>query len=465
VIRVKVLPLTLIMTLVTHMGSAGDIRRFTDSKGILHISNVETAVQPNPSQFQASSLTGTLPPRLDIIPAAFESPPQTGKAGPALVTPQAAISEDETLSQSNSVEALFRQVYEAAKELNPGVAGTGPPEQPQEASDPTPIAHPPSRGSILSYKDHQGVIRITCRSEGEAESTIQTATGAEPQEKSVLPVTGQPAFRQVTWPVPQMAAAAFPRTSLPAPLSDPNGNTIRGYRDSKGVWRISNNPPPEISPVIPMAPMVQTASASGITKVPFSPDINSSPDLSMGRLANGPLPRTAPQTIMARRDRWGISHIYNLAAAPVRDQSSPVSFLGKLPPDLEPIIVEAALTYQLPISLILALIRNESNFAPQAISPKGAMGLMQLMPGTAAFLGVQHPFSPRENILGGCRYFRLLLDHFQGSVPLALAAYNAGSQRVISAGYQVPPIKETQGFVSQVMALYCLLEKFSASRL
>ena len=77
--------------------------------------------------------------------------------------------------------------------------------------------------------------------------------------------------------------------------------------------------------------------------------------------------------------------------------------------------------------------------------------------------GVRDPFDPRENIQAGCRYFRSLLDSFQGNVPLALAGYNAGSHRVISAGFQVPAIKETQEFVTQVMGLYYLLEKQSDS--
>lgn len=84
---------------------------------------------------------------------------------------------------------------------------------------------------------------------------------------------------------------------------------------------------------------------------------------------------------------------------------------------------------------------------------------MQLMPGTASDLGVRDPFCPRENILAGCRYLRWLLDNFQGSLPLAVAAYNAGHQRVVAAGYHIPPIKETQEFVTQVLGLYCLLEK------
>ena len=89
------------------------------------------------------------------------------------------------------------------------------------------------------------------------------------------------------------------------------------------------------------------------------------------------------------------------------DQNSPVNFLGRVSPALQSCIIEAAQLYRLPIPLILALIRQESNFAHQAVSPKGAMGLMQLMPGTAASLGVRDPFDPRENILAGCRYFRL----------------------------------------------------------
>jgi soluble lytic murein transglycosylase-like protein len=124
---------------------------------------------------------------------------------------------------------------------------------------------------------------------------------------------------------------------------------------------------------------------------------------------------------------------------------------------LEPIILEAARSYRLPVALIHALIKAESNFVPWAVSPKGAMGLMQLMPGTATFLGVTDPFCPRQNILAGCRYFRLLLDFFCDSIPLALAAYNAGYQRVIDAGHRIPPIKETQEFVTQV------LERFYAS--
>jgi soluble lytic murein transglycosylase-like protein len=82
------------------------------------------------------------------------------------------------------------------------------------------------------------------------------------------------------------------------------------------------------------------------------------------------------------------------------------------------------------------------------------MGLMQLMPATAACLGVKDPFCPQQNIMGGCRYFRDLLDKLHGSVPLSLAAYNAGLQRVINAGYEVPAIAETQNFVEKVIKYF-----------
>jgi soluble lytic murein transglycosylase-like protein len=92
------------------------------------------------------------------------------------------------------------------------------------------------------------------------------------------------------------------------------------------------------------------------------------------------------------------------------------------------------------------------------------MGLMQLMPGTAADLGVQDPFCPRQNVMGGSRYLRHLLNCFEGSLPLAVAAYNAGQHRVVEAGYQIPEIKETKQFVAQVLGMYTSLEKMAIIR-
>ncbi len=159
-------------------------------------------------------------------------------------------------------------------------------------------------------------------------------------------------------------------------------------------------------------------------------------------------------TVLMRKDRQGRVLIRN---APPRQT---VRFdQQQLRQQLAPVVAEAAILFNLPVSLIEAIIKVESNFQTQAVSPKGAMGLMQLMPGTARFLNVSDPFCPRENILGGCRYLRLLLDFFGQSLPLALAAYNAGLQRVLDAGFRVPDIEETQNFVTKVLAQYYFREK------
>ena len=127
----------------------------------------------------------------------------------------------------------------------------------------------------------------------------------------------------------------------------------------------------------------------------------------------------------------------------------PASLRRVTPKELEPLIQEASRSHNVPPSLVKAVIRVESNFNPGATSPKGAQGLMQLMPGTADDLLVANPYDPRENIMGGVRYLRMLLEKFNNRLPLALAAYNAGPQRV-SQRLEVPAIPETQGFVRDV---------------
>jgi soluble lytic murein transglycosylase-like protein len=117
--------------------------------------------------------------------------------------------------------------------------------------------------------------------------------------------------------------------------------------------------------------------------------------------------------------------------------------------ELEPLIQEASRSHNLPPSLVKAVIRVESNFNPGATSPKGAQGLMQLMSGTADQLKVADPYDPRQNVWGGVRYLQMLLERFNNRLPLALAAYNAGPQRV-SRRQAVPAIPETQAFVSDV---------------
>jgi hypothetical protein len=122
-------------------------------------------------------------------------------------------------------------------------------------------------------------------------------------------------------------------------------------------------------------------------------------------------------------------------------------------PRLEGLIRKYAMIYGVDPSLVRAVMRHESGFNSRAVSPKGAQGLMQLMPGTAALMGVKDPLDPEQNIAGGVGYLRRCLDRFQHNVPLAVAAYNAGPESVARCG-TIPPYQETQVFVNNVMGTY-----------
>jgi soluble lytic murein transglycosylase-like protein len=118
---------------------------------------------------------------------------------------------------------------------------------------------------------------------------------------------------------------------------------------------------------------------------------------------------------------------------------------------LRTMVQQAAESQGLPEALLNAVVSAESGHNPNAESYKGAMGLMQLMPGTARSLGVTDPFDPMQNLMGGARYLRGLLDQF-GDVPTALAAYNAGPTRIRNSGGRWPA--ETTNYVDKVMSLY-----------
>jgi soluble lytic murein transglycosylase-like protein len=118
----------------------------------------------------------------------------------------------------------------------------------------------------------------------------------------------------------------------------------------------------------------------------------------------------------------------------------------------QPHIQAMAERYNVDTDLIKAVIVTESCFNPKAVSPVGAQGLMQLMPATARMLGVSDPFDPAQNIAGGVRYLRMMLDEFQQNRKLALAAYNAGPNAVKKYG-RVPPFRETQRYVKKILAM------------
>src|SRR5882724_3301200 len=116
-------------------------------------------------------------------------------------------------------------------------------------------------------------------------------------------------------------------------------------------------------------------------------------------------------------------------------------------------IRDASGRYGVPERLVQAVIRVESAFNPRAVSVKGAQGLMQLMPETASMLGVRNSFDPQQNIDGGVRHLRGLIDRFGNDLPLALAAYNAGEKAVVNHR-GIPPFPETRDYVTRVLHLY-----------
>jgi soluble lytic murein transglycosylase-like protein len=123
-------------------------------------------------------------------------------------------------------------------------------------------------------------------------------------------------------------------------------------------------------------------------------------------------------------------------------------------PAIDALVQEAAAQNGLDPCLVLSLMRAESSFNRTAVSVKGASGLMQLMPETATRFGVKNIFDPRENVMGGTRYLRWLLDRFNGDVRLALAGYNAGEGAVEFYGYRIPPFLETQNYVRTIYTRY-----------
>src|SRR5213594_1264050 len=118
--------------------------------------------------------------------------------------------------------------------------------------------------------------------------------------------------------------------------------------------------------------------------------------------------------------------------------------------EIEAHIREVAVRYDIPPILVAAIVEAESEFNPRAVSRRGARGLMQLMPGTASSLRVSDTFDPYENIEGGVRHLRGLMDRYHGNLPLVLAAYNAGEQAVMVYG-GVPPYRETRRYVSRIL--------------
>lgn len=172
----------------------------------------------------------------------------------------------------------------------------------------------------------------------------------------------------------------------------------------------------------------------------------------------------ASADIYLKRDRFGVLHFTNVPT----DKSykvlmrEPAAAAGPIGPGLhaggvsidsrlfDPIIADVAGRYRVDRALVKAVIRAESGFQPHAVSPKGARGLMQLMPGTALMHGVRNIHEPTQNIEGGVQHLRMLLDRYSGNVVLALAAYNAG-EAAVDQHRGIPPFAETREYIWRVL--------------
>jgi transglycosylase-like protein with SLT domain len=171
----------------------------------------------------------------------------------------------------------------------------------------------------------------------------------------------------------------------------------------------------------------------------------------------------------ATEKRDSVLHVENSASRPRTPSavSAPPALAdtapGRADAPYADLIRRAAERHALAPELIESIIRAESNFEPRAVSPKGAKGLMQLMPATARLLGVRNVFDVRQNIDGGVRHLRYLMERFSGNVTLAVAAYNAGDEAVSRYG-GVPPYEETRAYVTRVLALLGRADHVSTAR-
>lgn len=162
-------------------------------------------------------------------------------------------------------------------------------------------------------------------------------------------------------------------------------------------------------------------------------------------------------TIYTFVDENGRLHLTNVPSdSRYRPAMREISRFGPIPDTVgyENYIRAAARRFEVDPHLVRAVIRAESNFNKMALSRKGAQGLMQLMPDTAFDMNVNDPFNPEDNIHGGTRYLRKMLELFNGNLKLALAAYNAGPERVIREGNVIPRITETTNYVKTVLKHY-----------
>jgi soluble lytic murein transglycosylase-like protein len=159
---------------------------------------------------------------------------------------------------------------------------------------------------------------------------------------------------------------------------------------------------------------------------------------------------TAGNLVLSDKAKDPSARTYNVAVRNTATEFKTTKPLSGRAAKYQDLIEEHAAINTVSPDLVRAVIQAESAFNPRALSPKGAMGLMQLMPGTAAEFGVLDAYNPAENIRAGVKYLKQLLDTYDGKVELALAAYNAGPGAVKKYGGTVPPYRETRNYVAKI---------------
>jgi soluble lytic murein transglycosylase-like protein len=186
-------------------------------------------------------------------------------------------------------------------------------------------------------------------------------------------------------------------------------------------------------------------------------------------LAGGALFFTADASaeIYSYTDENGVLHFsnaptsarYRYAGPETARYASAAHYYTRRMHDYDNIIREASRYHGIQFGLIKAMIHAESGFNPTAISPSGAMGLMQIMPANLNEFGVSDPFNPRDNVMGGTRYLKSLMAKYNSDLPLTLAAYNAGPG-VVDKYKTIPPYPETEKYVEKVLRLYSQYQNF-----
>jgi hypothetical protein len=479
--------LAFIMLILAGPASAA-IERFSDDKGVIHITNTgeEKPRPPEPEEEISPAPPGTSETPPSKEPEQPEQPPEAEeppKPSSYLTVRQGVIQISNVPRRQNALAQAppapqaparlpgRRSIIEPSETALFSLASAGAKVGYVQARVPAGSPGTP----VSKYKDSQGVLHISNASpdrrfNGNSMVAGWSSSPAAPKTLAALPAAAESESTQSLLtrgaapdiPIQRVAFTslgsddAFPMPPFSLASASASGSRtsskVRRFRDGNGIIHIVGRGPARANSLQAGSPLPDRTIATPRLPFPSASGLRGTyPDPK----ASGLLPPGRKEsTVLMRKNKQGALVIGNAPARPLLNVDK-----EEVRSRLEPILTEAASLAGLPVSLLEAVIRVESNFQPAAVSPKGAMGLMQLMPGTAKFLQVEDPFCPRENILGGARYLRLLLDFFGQSLPLALAAYNAGFQRVIDAGYQIPAIKETRDFVTQVLGQYYLREK------